>query len=118
MPAAGIQPGQRGPAQGGGHALAVGRALERGVVQQKDFFIGAELGVALEHAVAMVCTQCKGSQGVFRRELAGSPMANPARIRPVLHAELRDERLRAAGPDPPRCWPPWLALAPGAWRGR
>jgi hypothetical protein len=51
-------------------------------VHQKGHAIGAELYIALKHAVAVAGTQAKSGQGVFWRQFAGAAVGNPAWIGP------------------------------------
>ena len=65
-------------------AVAVGGALQRGVVQQKQHAIAAELGVALEHAGSYAGRPGEGGQGVLRapvcRRHGGRSSAVGARV--------------------------------------
>jgi hypothetical protein len=80
MPTARIELRKRAQRQVAAGAVAVGGALQRGVVQQKGHAVGAQLGVAFEHAVAVLCAQAEGGQGVFRGQLASATVGNPAGV--------------------------------------
>ena len=82
MPATRIQLGELGPGQVTAGAVAVGRALQRGVVHQKGHAVAAQLGVALEHAVAVLGAQPERGQGVFRGQLARATVGDPAGVGP------------------------------------
>src|SRR3989344_3933372 len=90
MPGASIQLGQGRPgviapdrARCRAQCLrAIGRAVQRGVVHQKRYAVGTQLGIALEHAIAMLCSQPEGGQGVFRGELASATEGDPAGVGP------------------------------------
>ena len=65
MPAAGIKLGQCLPELASADVMTAGGAFQRGVVHQKRHAVGAEFGIALKHAVAMLRAQSEGGEGVF-----------------------------------------------------
>ena len=94
VPAAGVQLRQfappivaadhaRGPAE---HLARIGGPLQRRVVQQERHAVGRQLDVAFEHPVAVAGADPERSQRVFRRQLAGAAVGNPAGIRPGFHS--------------------------------
>jgi hypothetical protein len=85
MPAARVQLAQRIPGLLAGDAQAVGGAVQRVVVQQQDHAVAAELGVAFEHVVTVGrSAEAKCCEGILRRQLAGTPVGDPARVWPGL----------------------------------
>jgi hypothetical protein len=52
-------------------------------MQQKRHTVGAELHVALKHAVAVLRTQPKRGQRVLRGQLACAPVGDPAWVGPA-----------------------------------
>ena len=58
-------------------------------MHQEGHAVGAEFGIALEHAVAVLRAETQCSERVFRRQLAGAPVRDPERIRPVVLADLQ-----------------------------
>ena len=61
----------------------VGRACEYGVMHQERHAVGAELGIAFKHPVAVLRAQAERGKCVFRCQLAGTPVGNPERVRPL-----------------------------------
>jgi hypothetical protein len=94
MPAARVQLRQGMPGQIATDALAVGGALQGGVVHQKHHAVGAELGVALEHAVAVRGTQPERRPGCFRGRVACAPVGDPARVGPSGEGGVQAGRCR------------------------
>lgn len=78
VPAACVQLGDLAHGQVAACALCIGRAVERGVVHQEQHAVLGELGVALEHAVAVVCAQAEGAHGVLWCQLASTAVGHPA----------------------------------------
>ena len=83
MPAAGVQLRQVVPRLIPAHAVAVGGAVQRRVMHQKNHAVAAEFGVAFEHAVTVLRAQTEGGQGVFGRQFACAAVRDPAGVRPV-----------------------------------
>ena len=73
---------QLAPRQRVGAPLAIGRAIERVVVQQECDAVGRQLDVELRHAVAVRVAEAKRGQRVLGRELAGAAMRAELRIGP------------------------------------
>jgi hypothetical protein len=82
MPTASIALRQLMPSLFTGDALAVGGALQRGVVHQKHHVIAAQFGIALKHPIAMFSAFAKRSQCVFGGQSACAAVGDPAWIRP------------------------------------
>jgi hypothetical protein len=64
------------------NAVAVGGALQGGVVHQKYHIVCAELGIAFKHTVTVFSTFAKCGQGVLWRQSASPSMGNPFGIGP------------------------------------
>jgi hypothetical protein len=77
VPAAGVELGDLAHAQCAANAVAVGGALQRGVMHQKQHAVLAELGIAFKEAVAMLRAQTEGAHGVLRCQLAGAAVGHP-----------------------------------------
>ena len=82
-PGAGIERGQLVPRVFSSGAMTVGRAFQCVVVQQKELVVSGELGVELDHAVAVAHACVETGQRVLRRQRAAAAMRNQPRIRPV-----------------------------------
>src|SRR2546423_11766383 len=85
MPGTGIELGERAPRLLARDAAAVAGALQGAVVQEEGHAVGAELGVALEHAVAVLGAQAEGGHCVLGRQLACAAVGDPERVWPRLH---------------------------------
>ena len=83
VPAASVELGDFTHAELAAHAVAVGGALQRGVMHQEQHAIFAELGIAFKEAIAVLRAQAEGAHGVFRCQLASSTMGDPSGIGPI-----------------------------------
>ena len=82
MPRSGIEARQLAIGEGVGAPGAVGRALQRRIVQQEADAVARELHIEFESAVPKRCAEAECRQGVFRRQLTGTTMGNHFGIRP------------------------------------
>jgi hypothetical protein len=70
------------PAEIATYTLAIGRAMQRGIVHQKHHIVGTQFGIAFKHAITMLSPFAKSRQSVFWGKCAGTAVGNPARVRP------------------------------------
>ena len=90
VPAASVQLGDFAHGQLATNAVAVGGALQRGIVHQKQHAILAELGIAFKKTIAVVRAQAKGAQGVFRCQLASAAVGYPTWVGPGFQCSSHD----------------------------